>query len=295
MYKNTFAIIGGDLRQSHVANRLASKGFKVAVYLLDKKVELSSKVIKIKDVSELSDYNVIIFGLPMCTEGTKINAPFSNKELTVEECIPYIKTGTLLLGGRVTPVVEEILQNKDFEIIDYLEREELAVLNAVPTAEGAIDIAMQELPTTIFGRRMLITGFGRISKVLCKILVAMGAEVTVAARKYSDLAWISIYGGHPIHITALDEVVSSMDVIFNTIPAVILDDSILSLLGRDCLVIDLASKPGGVDFITAKHLGIKTIWALSLPGKVAPISAGDIIFSTIINIIDERGQIYGKD
>lgn len=290
MKKKTFAVIGGDLRQAHLAARLAGKGHKVMTLLLDKEVELSAKVRRAADVAELAACDVLVFGLPMCGEGTKINAPFSDIVLTIEECLEHTAPHALILGGRVSKLVEELAKTHGLEIFDYLDREELAIMNAVPTAEGCIDIIMQELPTTIFGRKILITGFGRISKVLCRILVAMGAQVLVAARKYSDLAWIKIYGAEAIHMSLLDEVAACADVIINTVPAVILDHSILSLLSRDCLVVDLASKPGGVDFETARSLGIKTIWALSLPGKVAPLSAGEIISEAVLNIIEERGE-----
>ena len=127
---------------------------------------------------------------------------------------------------------------------------------------------MEELPTTVFGQKVLITGMGRISKVLVKILSAMGAEVTVTARRHSDLAWAEIFGAESLHISKLDDTVEKFDVIFNTVPSVIFDESRLKLLNSHCLVIDLASKPGGVDFNTARELGIKTIWALSLPRNV---------------------------
>ena len=45
----------------------------------------------------------------------------------------------------------------------------------------------------------------------------------------------------------------------------------------------------GVDFEKAKEMGIKTIWALSLPGKVAPVTAAGFIRDTVYNIIDELG------
>ena len=87
---------------------------------------------------------------------------------------------------------------------------------------------------------------------------------------------------------ALPQAAAEADIIFNTVPAVILDKGVLSGLKRDCLVVDLASKPGGVDFETAKELGVQIIWALSLPGKVAPITAGDIIHDTVLNVLRER-------
>ena len=43
----------------------------------------------------------------------------------------------------------------------------------------------------------------------------------------------------------------------------------------------------GVDFDAAKDAGVRVIWALSLPGKIAPITAGKIIKDTILNILNE--------
>ena len=149
---------------------------------------------------------------------------------------------------------------------------------------------MEELPTTIYGLKVLITGFGRITKVMVKALNGLGAQVYVTARKFSDLAWARIYGCKDIHISQIEDYLPEFDLVFNTVPAVILDDRKLALLKENCLVIDLASKPGGVDFETAGMLGIKTIWALSLPGKVAPVTSGEIIAGTILNILSERGE-----
>ena len=45
--------------------------------------------------------------------------------------------------------------------------------------------------------------------------------------------------------------------------------------------------PTGVDFAAAQQSGLNVIWALSLPGKVAPRTAGNIIKDTILNMIHE--------
>jgi dipicolinate synthase subunit A len=109
------------------------------------------------------------------------------------------------------------------------------------------------------------------------------------ARKYSDLAWIKSYGYKPVLLSDVGKYLPSMDVIFNTIPYVLLDESLLRQLKNDTLIIDLASKPGGVDFEKAKQLGKKVIWALSLPGKVAPVTAAMFIKETVYNIVEELG------
>ena len=148
---------------------------------------------------------------------------------------------------------------------------------------------MEETPVTLHDSRMLVLGFGRIGKILARKLDGIGAKVSVEARKYADIAWIKSYGYEPVYINELGGHLGKMDVIFNTIPHRILDANLLEKLKRDCLVIDLASKPGGVDFDRAKAMGIKVIWALSLPGKVAPVTAAKFIKETVYNIIEELG------
>lgn len=161
--------------------------------------------------------------------------------------------------------------------------------NAVPTAEGAIEIAIAETPFTIHGSKSLVLGYGKIGKILSKDLYALGAQTYVEARKYADLAMIEGHGYEPLPLDNLKDHIHEFDIIFNTIPSLILDDEILAKVKKDALIIDLASKPGGIDFDAAKSYGLKVIWALSLPGKIAPVSSGAIIKDTIINIIKELG------
>jgi dipicolinate synthase subunit A len=286
-----YLIIGGDLRQCHLAN-LTSK--RNRVYVLgfgDVCLEEHHKnIIPINKVSQINEaIDFVIFPLPTLIDDKKVFAPLYNGDLLIDDILENVVVKNGIFGGKLEKSFYQKFYHLNIPIIDYLQREELAILNAVPTAEGAISIMMNELATTVFGTNCLITGFGRISKVLVKSLVGLGVDVTVCARKYSDLAWAKVYGCNAIHISSIANNIEDYDVVINTVPAMILDNSILCKLSEDCLVIDLASKPGGVDFETAKQLGIKTIWALSLPGKVAPITSGEIISDTIQNIISEMG------
>jgi dipicolinate synthase subunit A len=165
----------------------------------------------------------------------------------------------------------------------------MAILNAIPTAEGAIQIAMEELPITLHNSNVLILGYGRIGKILAKMLHGIGANVYVEARKYADIAWIKSYCYKPVMLNEISQIIGDMNLVVNTIPSLILNCELLNKLNKDCLVIDLASKPGGVDFDKAKEFGIKAIWALSLPGKVAPVTAAEFIKNTVYNIIEELG------
>ncbi len=288
--KINFLIAGGDLRQVYTAKAL-SQEYNVYALGLSKNHINTDKINLIENIDDVPyEVDHIILPLPVSQDGEYINAPFSSRKIAASELIPHIKNGGIVFGGKFDDASRKIFTNSGIETIDYFEREELNVLNAVPTAEGAVQIAMEETASTIYGQNILITGFGRISKVLIKILNGMGANVTVTARKYSDLAWAEIYGCKSVHTSSLHECIDKFDIIFNTVPAVLFDEYMLNMLRKDTLMIDLASKPGGVDFDIAGKLGLKVIWALSLPGKVAPVSSGEIIAGTVLNILKERGK-----
>lgn len=247
MNTTTFLIAGGDLRQAYLAESLA-KDYKVYAIGFDKKT-ITSPDVKLLDslLSLDTRVNCIVLPLPATNDGVTVNMPFCSLSLALDSLPARLQDNGVLLAGRVDDKLRALYGRYGIEVIDYFEREELAVLNAVPTAEGAIQIAMEELPTTIFGRKVLITGFGRIAKVLVKALTGLGANVSVTARKYGDLAWAQIYGCEAVHISKLSQNLGEYDLVLNTVPAMLLDESRLARLKRDCLVIDLASKPGGAD------------------------------------------------
>lgn len=161
--------------------------------------------------------------------------------------------------------------------------------NAVPTAEGAVQIAMEELPITLHRARVLVLGFGRLGKLAAHRFAALGAKVSVAARKWADLAWAEAYGYGAERIDQLGGWLCAYDLVINTVPSRVLGAGYLADLKPGCLVVDLASKPGGVDLEAASQMGVRVIWALSLPGKVAPVTAGRAIRDTIYHILHELG------
>ena len=106
---------------------------------------------------------------------------------------------------------------------------------------------MEELPVTLHGSRSLVLGFGRIGKVLAKMLHGIGSDVTCSARKHYDKAWIDCMGYHAVDTADIASIIGQFDVIFNTIPSKVLNSEVLRRVRRDSLIIDLASKPGGAD------------------------------------------------
>ena len=286
MFK-TVSVIGGDLRQLTVANELAYDGYDVTVYGFNDKTT-PDIIPAIVDIDTALDSEIIILPVPVSFDGMYINTPYSDIKLSVRELIDKLNPSCLVFGGCISDSFSDDLSKKGIKHLDYMLRDELAIKNAVPTAEGAIEIAISETPITLHNSKCLVLGYGKVGKILSKSLDALGAKTYVSARKYADLALIEGHGCYPLSINEAKSRLGEFDIIFNTVPALILGDAELSKIHRDTLIIDLASKPGGVDFEAAKELGLHVVWALSLPGRVAPVSAGIIIKDTITNMIREE-------
>ncbi|WP_313232729.1 dipicolinate synthase subunit DpsA [Tissierella praeacuta] len=283
------SVLGGDERSVKLANLLQEDGNHIDLFGFD---NLKVDGLKISEKLDLAieKSNIVIGPLPCSKDNILLNTPLYSKEIKIEEIFNKMNSNQVFIGGKISNEVSNIAKHYNIDTVDFLKREEMAVLNAIPTAEGAIQVAMEKMEITIHGSNIMILGFGRIGKILAKMLQGIGANVYIEARNYSDLAWVSTYGYNPIHLSEMKDYLQEMNVVFNTIPSMILNEEMLLKLNKECLVVDLASIPGGVDFKRAKELGINTVWALGLPGKVAPMTAARIMKDTIYNIIGELGE-----
>ena len=276
-------IAGGDSRIGYMAEKLAAAGYTVFAH------GVSSDRIPKKSIEEgAKEADAVILGMPVSKDGKTLFAPFSETEISLRTLLPLLKKETPVLCGMASEEVRHVFSEAGISLRDYFAREDTALLNAVPTAEGAIEIAMRRLPVTLRGTKCLVTGYGRIGKYLAGILAALGARVTVSARKESDFALCRMAGVESVHTEKLDTAVRECRVIFNTIPSPVLTDAVLSKLRPDCLIIDLASLPGGIDAESADARKIEYERALSLPGKVAPETAGEILCGAVQSILRER-------
>ena len=287
--KNKFAIIGGDLRIIKLAEMLANEENEIYVYGLEKSEDIKNKanIIQCDSIRKaIQNVEIVIGPIPFSSNGVTLNTPFSEKEITVREMMHAINAKVLIAGG-ISPEVYGMANDEYIEIIDIMKREELAVLNTIATAEGTIQIAIENTNKILHGSEVLILGFGRIGKVLARKLAGLSVKVTCAARKDEDLAWIQAYGHKATNINTIGENLRQYDIIINTVPHMILNQERLQYLKDDCLLIDLASNPGGIDKKAVKDRKLKFVWALSLPGKVAPTTSAEFIKDTIYNIVKE--------
>ena len=225
----------------------------------------------------------LVFPMPVSADGVHL---YGSEQSLADWFAPL--GGKIAYGGRCTEAVRELARRYGVRLIDHFEREEEVILNVIPTVEGALQLAMAETPFTLHGSNVLVCGFGRIGKLLARALKALGARVTVSARKPSDFAWCQALGYEHVHSDAIASVLPTQRVIFNTVPALLFDGKMLEKMAGESFLIDLASAPGGVDLSAAAAMGKKAMQALGLPAKVAPRTAGEIICKTIINMHQEE-------
>ena len=276
------SIVGGDLRIIRLVEMYAQEGKNVYIYGLEKYF-LESNLPNIELCQSLKEAvinsDIVISGMPFSKDGENVNAPFSSSQIKIKDLKNELNNKTFIAGEIPKDFYDEKIKN-----VDLLQIDELTILNAIPTVEGAIKIAIEAREETIHESNVLICGFGRIGKILCNRFKALGANVYCAARKDTDLAWIREKRYFPLRYVELCDYAPKFNIVINTVPTIIIKEKELDCLNKDVLIIDVASAPGGIDKEYAEKKKIKVITALGIPGKEMPKTAA----SYIKKIIDEK-------
>ncbi len=290
MKKCVIAVLGGDKRMDFAARELVRAGYDVREWgrNQDDDATAFSKIAR----QWFAQVDALMLPLPTSLDGVHLSTPMLSFEndLRIDTLIEAA-SDKIWLVGRCSETLRKRAEQANIRFIDYFDNEILQLKNAIPTVEGAIEIAMRELPVVLEGTRVSVIGYGRIGEVLASKLKALGAKVTVWARREEVCVRAEMMGhsAKQIIMNTQNESNIAFDgdtrVIFNTVPSRLLTRNVLETLENDCLVIDLASAPGGVDREAAKEFGIPSIWATALPGKCAPESAGVILGQTVHSIL----------
>ena len=279
MKDNTFLILGGANRSLYLGEYLENQGFKVCYYAFNHTECYNS----LEEAMNSSD--VIVLPLPFTKDRLTLNTPLFDDKVVISDIVALLSNKKMVFGGQLPKSFCEELESRDCPYCDYFLLDELAIYNAVPTAEGVVQVLIEELPITIHGMKCGILGYGRVGKVLANTLSSLGAKVTVFARKQSAFAEIYASSTEYKHFDVLSTENNDFDVVINTVPVKVLGDAQLSKLNSDCILVEVASAPFGIDFQSAKEKAFKVIKAGSLPGKVAPKTAGEIIGRSILPMI----------
>lgn len=289
------AVIGGDDRELILVAELVKMGATVAVAGFPREMVGHGAFVVNSLMEACKDAEVVILPLPGTSPQGMVRAIYAENPLVLtEEVMAAMAEKALIIIGSARSFLKEWAFRRNYSLIEVAEMDELAILNSIPSAEGALQIAMEETQITIHGSQSCIIGFGRVAVTLARMLKALGAEVTVVARNRGQLARAYEMGCTRAEYADLKQIMNYADIVFNTVPSLVLTRDILKHARQETVVIDLASQPGGTDFEAANTFGLKAILAPGLPGKVAPVSAGkilaDVIPTLIINELSRTHQ-----
>ncbi|MGE5549322.1 MAG: dipicolinate synthase subunit DpsA [Bacteroidota bacterium] len=287
----TVAVIGGDLRQAAVAAEVARLGGRVRTYALPESTEPG--VTGAGSLTEaLAGANVVVLPISGVNRDGGVNTLPGLPVVKLDpEFWRALLPGTLIVAGSLPKEAKRHVEAGGHRLVEYAEIDEIAILNSIPTAEGALQLAMEGLPITIHGCCCFVLGLGRVGLTTARLFKAVGADTWVAANRPALKARAHEMGCRSVGFCDLPGEIGRADLVVNTVPALVVPRELLVLTKPSVYLIDLASAPGGVDFEAAAALGRRAKLALGLPGKVAPESAGRILSATLPAIIQkELGQ-----
>lgn len=290
--KQLIAVIGGDARYLELIRKLKALPHTTVLLVGFDKIEQGFIGVKQCDLNEISpaDLDVVILPITGTDEKGNVETIFSDQPIHLTESwFKQLNKTTLIFTGISNDYLNKVTTASEVELIPLLGRDDVAIYNSIPTAEGAIMMAIEHTDFTIHSSKVIITGFGRVGNTVANKFSALGADVSVAAKGLRDLARITEMGMTAIPVHQLSSWVDDCDLLINTVPALVIKQEIIEKLPAHTVIIDLASKPGGVDFEFANKRGIKAILAKSLPGVVAPKTAGIILANVVKQVLEERG------
>jgi len=283
------AVIGGDARQLEVVRKLTELDAKLLLVGFEQLDHAFTGAVKEKmeDVN-FGEIDSVILPVRGTDGDGKVETIFSNEDVVLtEEIIKRTPPHCTFYTGISNAYLDEILQEANRKQVSLFERDDVAIYNSIPTVEGTIMMAIQHTDFTIHGSSVAVLGLGRVGMSVARAFQALGAKVMVGARKSEDLARITEMALKPFQLSNLAEEIKTADIVINTIPFPILTANVLANMPVHTLIIDLASKPGGTDFRFAEKRGIKALLAPSLPGIVAPKTAGQILANALGQLIQE--------
>ncbi len=289
MKNGKIAFIGGDKRMFCCAEALSERGLECALYGFDRISDRASstRTPSIRDC--LFCAQALVLPVPLSRDG--INISCDGVGITLAEVLSSVEAETPIFAGAVSEKAAAVAKQYNRTITDFLLDESLCEKNAYLTAEGAVSLAMRSLDGAVFGKIALVTGYGRIAAYTARLLSALGAEVTVFARREISRTKAELCGHRAIGQKELCEVIPKADIIFNTVPARIFGEAEAAKFRSRQVYIELASSPYGIDKALAAKNNLEITDGSSLPSRYCPETAGGYIADYLMNQFEGMGII----
>ncbi len=283
--KRKLVFCGGDRRLIYCAERFADAGDECLIWRGESGTE-DKNVMRVRDLRQACENaDAVIMSIPAFTGGGKLICTDDGRScVDCEYIFEKLPASVDIFGGKFAAIVKRVAAEYNHSLTDYAVLEEFGILNAIPTAEAAVEIAMSRLKKTLWDSSVTVLGYGRIGRTLTKRLLALGANVTVAARSAAALAAAESDGAAVCGLSHWLRAPERFDVCYNTVPCQIVGEECVAACAEG-IFIDLASAPGGFTDEARSLLGDRLIIALSLPGKYSPETAGTIIYKTVNGLL----------
>ena len=288
-------LLGGDARALEIIHKLSELDAAVTLVGFDGlHTQLDGAVHASYDESLFENADVVVLPAVGTDDEGCITAVFSSEKLKLQDAhIARLPKHSTVYTGMAKPYLRKLCDSHNIKLVELLDRDDVAIYNSIPTAEGAVMLAIQNTDITIHGAECLVLGLGRTGLTLARTLQGLGARVRAGVLAEADFARAHEMGFRPFYTANLEHHMSNPDLIFNTIPTMIVAAQMIAKLPSRAVIIDLASKPGGTDFRFAERRGIKAILAPGLPGIVAPRTAGRIMADCLSRLIQDDLQLRG--
>lgn len=257
-----FLILGNESRQLYLKELLEQEGHIVTLSL------------------EYIDGDYDAFLLPV---------PSSAKYFAMIE--DKLKSGQYVFGCNLPQYNRDLLRamqagraEGEVHIVEYMKSDSVAYKNAIATAEGAIAQAIKSSDVNLHGSRSLVTGYGRCGEILAEKLKGLNSQVTIMDRKPEKRARAYAHGFQTLDFSLKNRKTirnTSYDFVFNTVPHMVIGAEMLSCFPKEVVILDIASRPGGVDFDYCSKNGIKAELLPGIPGKYAPKTSAKILLEVI--------------
>lgn len=253
---NKLAIIGTDDRLQYLKDEL-SENIEVKLF--------STMVWNDEVENAIHDFQPNIVFMPI--QAMKMERPFA---------LP--STCELLFVGKKYEEIEDACDENNRKVFYYLEDEPWIWDNANLTAEGFINYFYLNEKQSVYNKRFIITGYGRVGKRLAYALHHLGAKVIISVRSENQLFEAKSYG---YEIEALDYVIEKLKdptvYLVNTIPSKWLSNEDTIFFNK---IIDLASKPGCL-LDSSENIPENYANPTSLPGMYFPQDAGNLLARSV--------------
>ncbi|MBP3965203.1 dipicolinate synthase subunit DpsA [Paenibacillus lignilyticus] len=290
-------LLGGDARGLEVIRKLTELDASVTVAGFDQLHSSLDGAVRAELSEDLfATADALVLPAVGTDDDGKIIAVFSDRELVLtDDYVARLPKHCTVYTGMAKPYLRNLCAKYAIRLVELFDRDDVAIYNSIPTAEGAVMMAIQNTDITIHGSSCMVLGIGRTGFTLARTLQGLGAKVKVGVRREEHFARAYEMGFEPFYIKQLQQFVGNIDLLFNTIPTMIVTAQIIANLPSRAVIIDLASKPGGTDFRFAEKRGIKALLAPGLPGIVAPKTAGRIIADCLSRLIEEDFRQRGNE